>query len=57
MKYKDKCPVCGNEEFEYIRTNSSPYIHPKGSVEIVCCTNCGVLKVSEYSMNFRKIKK
>ena len=49
------CPVCGNTIFENIRTDSSLYIVPNGSIKIICCTNCGILKVSERCMQFRKI--
>lgn len=58
---KEKCPVCGNEEYERISIgggscDSTVRIDRAGSVDIICCTNCGVLRVAQDSLNFRKLK-
>ena len=57
-KDKEKCPVCGNEEYERISIgggicDSTVRIDRAGSVDIICCTNCGVIRVSKESLEFR----
>ena len=59
MQDKEKCPICGCEEYENIDvtgTGTTFYAGIKGSVQIICCINCGILRVSEESMKFRKLK-
>lgn len=58
MSNQEKCPVCGNEEYESIdvsgaSSDASICIHRKGSVELICCTKCGVVRVSKRSLEFR----
>lgn len=59
MSNQEKCPVCGSNEYEHIEISgggeypSGMIINRKGSVDIVCCTNCGVIRVSKRSLDFR----
>ena len=57
MDEKEKCPVCGNEKYAQIWINQGSFIAGrKGSIDIVCCNNCGVLRVTKDSLEFRKLK-
>ena len=57
MKDKEKCPVCGSKEYKYIEIkgsdNPSVCLGIYGSVDVICCLNCGVLRVSKDSLEFR----
>ena len=57
MKNEEKCPVCGNDNYTNIWINQESFIADRnGSVNIVCCNNCGVLRVTQESLNFRHLK-
>ena len=59
MKNEEKCPVCGSEKYASINIGSgreSFCVHRSGSVDIICCTNCGVLRVTKDSLDFRKLR-
>ena len=57
MKDKEKCPVCGCEVYEDIifrgSDDMSACLGRHGSVNIICCSNCGVLRASKNSLEFR----
>lgn len=60
MKKEEKCPVCGSDKFAHIdiigSEPTSVCVHRAGSVDVICCTNCGVLRVTQESLNFRHLK-
>lgn len=60
MKDKEKCPVCGSEKYAHIDISGSDpvsiIVHRAGSVDVVCCTHCGVLRVTQDSLEFRKLR-
>lgn len=53
---KEPCPVCGSDKFSYIRFSSpeplSVCIH-EGSIDLECCNNCGVVRATKESLDFR----
>ena len=53
MKDKEKCPVCGCEKYEHVIVDNSFCLGKHGSIDIICCTNCGVLRVSKESIKLR----
>lgn len=62
MKDKEKCPVCGSEEYASIDISGGGEYPPgfctyrAGSIDVICCTDCGVLRVTQDSLKFRKLK-
>ena len=62
MNNEEKCPVCGNEEYMNIEVGGGgeypPYIYAYrgGSVDVVCCTNCGVTRLTKKSLERIKNK-
>ena len=57
MKNEEKCPVCGDNKYTRIWINKKSFNADRnGSVNIVCCNNCGVLRVTKESLNFRHLK-
>lgn len=52
-----KCPVCNEVKYVNISLSNSNFrVDTKGSVDIIGCPNCGVLRISQNSINFRKLK-
>lgn len=60
MENGEKCPVCGNGKYVYISIDGrfSPTFcaERNGSVDVVACTNCGVIRLTQETLKFRKIK-
>lgn len=56
MDNKEKCPVCGNEEYVSVDVGGSgeypPYLYAygQGHVDLVGCTSCGVVRLSKRTL-------
>lgn len=62
MSDTKKCPVCGYDKCISVNVGGSgeypPYLysHREGSIDLVGCTNCGVIRLSEQTLKRLKNK-
>jgi len=61
MDNQEKCPVCGNDKYISVIVGGGgeypPYLYAyrEGHIDMLCCTNCGVTRLSKESLD--RIKK